>query len=86
MNKILYLIIFLLFLTNSSYSEEANSHGGALELPESARPNDATISLFEKRKKLFIERRRREGRLYTCLLYTSPSPRDPKTSRMPSSA
>ena len=24
--------------------------------------------------------------LYTCLLYTSPSPRDPKTSRMPSSA
>ena len=23
---------------------------------------------------------------YTCLLYTSPSPRDPKTSRMPSSA
>ena len=28
-----------------------------------------------------------EGRfLDTCLLYTSPSPRDPKTSRMPSSA
>ena len=24
--------------------------------------------------------------LYVCLLYTSPSPRDPKTSRMPSSA
>ena len=24
--------------------------------------------------------------LYSCLLYTSPSPRDPKTSRMPSSA
>ena len=24
--------------------------------------------------------------LITCLLYTSPSPRDPKTSRMPSSA
>ena len=23
---------------------------------------------------------------YTCLLYTSPSPRDPKPSRMPSSA
>ena len=26
------------------------------------------------------------GNLFTCLLYTSPSPRDPKTSRMPSSA
>ena len=24
--------------------------------------------------------------IYPCLLYTSPSPRDPKTSRMPSSA
>ena len=26
------------------------------------------------------------GQGATCLLYTSPSPRDPKTSRMPSSA
>ena len=26
------------------------------------------------------------GELKNCLLYTSPSPRDPKTSRMPSSA
>ena len=26
------------------------------------------------------------GPLSACLLYTSPSPRDPKTSRMPSSA
>ena len=26
------------------------------------------------------------GRAKACLLYTSPSPRDPKTSRMPSSA
>ena len=26
------------------------------------------------------------GDSITCLLYTSPSPRDPKTSRMPSSA
>ena len=28
----------------------------------------------------------RAGRVVICLLYTSPSPRDPKTSRMPSSA
>ena len=27
-----------------------------------------------------------DGRLYTCLLYTSPSPRDRPRSRMPSSA
>ena len=29
---------------------------------------------------------RRGSGTYVCLLYTSPSPRDPKTSRMPSSA
>ena len=27
-----------------------------------------------------------DGAFYTCLLYTSPSPRDGATSRMPSSA
>ena len=61
MKKVLIFIIFTLFLTNSSYSDlysvpakgDANSHGGAIELPESARPNDATISLFEERKKKF---------------------------------
>ena len=26
------------------------------------------------------------NKLFNCLLYTSPSPRDPKSSRMPSSA
>ena len=30
--------------------------------------------------------RREFSDYYGCLLYTSPSPRDPKTSRMPSSA
>ena len=34
--------------------------------------------------KKFIEYSMSEG--YTCLLYTSPSPRDLSTSRMPSSA
>ena len=28
----------------------------------------------------------KEGHLYSCLLYTSPSPRDRSLSRMPSSA
>eukprot|EP00828_Plagiopyla_frontata_P011975 TRINITY_DN1670_c0_g1_i1.p1 TRINITY_DN1670_c0_g1~~TRINITY_DN1670_c0_g1_i1.p1 ORF type:complete len:152 (+),score=25.89 TRINITY_DN1670_c0_g1_i1:490-945(+) len=32
------------------------------------------------------EKLREEGALYTCLLYTSPSPRDRQKSRMPSSA
>ena len=47
------------------------------------------------KKSLYIEGvflqgniKNRNGRMYPmdCLLYTSPSPRDPKTSRMPSSA
>ena len=32
------------------------------------------------------QRGRFRGSVYTCLLYTSPSPRDLSTSRMPSSA
>ena len=34
----------------------------------------------------FREQRRTIARLKTCLLYTSPSPRDVEESRMPSSA
>ena len=41
--------------------------------------------VFELVEKLQSERPYDEI-IYTCLLYTSPSPRDPKTSRMPSSA
>ena len=35
---------------------------------------------------LIVQQNKHIGRLYTCLLYTSPSPRDLSTSRMPSSA
>ena len=41
-----------------------------------------------ERRKIEIQKNKIQ-KLYptnTCLLYTSPSPRDPKTSRMPSSA
>ena len=39
------------------------------------------ISFFESFQPIFLEKY-----FGGCLLYTSPSPRDPKTSRMPSSA
>ena len=67
MKKLLGIIVLGLLLSGNGYAnkEKANSHGGALELPESARPNDATISLFEWRKKNFINDRRGQGRLYT---------------------
>ena len=46
------------------------------ETPPSLLPNDEDIDIFTARKS--VE--------YICLLYTSPSPRDLSTSRMPSSA
>ena len=42
---------------------KAISYNDKHELPEHARPNDATISLYEERKKRFIDKRR-QGRLY----------------------
>ena len=47
------------------------------------------ISLEEPDKKLLKEKTNLDRFVKivgVCLLYTSPSPRDPKTSRMPSSA
>ena len=39
-----------------------------------------------QRKKLLQYLSKRNPKAYTCLLYTSPSPRDKRQSRMPSSA
>ena len=50
------------------------------------------INVFEFTEKELLELKIRKVRgadnktIYTCLLYTSPSPRDLSTSRMPSSA
>ena len=41
--------------------------------------------LVDQKQQLEDNIRQTESQL-SCLLYTSPSPRDPKTSRMPSSA
>ena len=67
MKKLLSLITLSLLLAFSSSSDDgkAISYNNAHELPEHARPNDATISLFEERKKEFIKKRRKQGRLYT---------------------
>ena len=67
MKKLLGVIVLGLLLSGNAYADDgkAVSYGGVNELPEDARPNDATISLFEERKKNFIKQRRRQGRLYT---------------------
>ena len=45
---------------------------------------DALSKTLDTKKVTFYSRSKH--RLWTCLLYTSPSPRDLSTSRMPSSA
>ena len=66
MKKLLSILVLSLLLSGNAYADDgkAVSHGGVNELPEDARPNDATISLFEERKKRFIDNLRRQGRLY----------------------
>ena len=43
----------------------------------------AAFYCYYKDTKAFVSEDKKD---FNCLLYTSPSPRDPKTSRMPSSA
>ena len=45
-----------------------------------------TLGTFIASKKKWFKWYTLAGSASACLLYTSPSPRDPKTSRMPSSA
>ena len=67
MKKLLGIIVLGLLLGGNAHADDgkAVSYGGAHELPEHARPNDATISLFEERKNKFIKKRKKQKRLYT---------------------
>ena len=67
MKKLIGIVVLGLLWCNIGFADDrkAVSYGGAHELPEDARPNDATISLFEERKNKFIKQRKRQGRLYT---------------------
>ena len=50
-------------------------------------PNSINIPLFDNDERSIIGTiYKKEGRKKACLLYTSPSPRDDISSRMPSSA
>ena len=48
--------------------------------------SDPEKNVFKPEKGLNEGIIRKMSEIKDCLLYTSPSPRDPKTSRMPSSA
>ena len=67
MKKLLSILVLSLLFSGNAHADDgkAVSYGGAHELPEHARPNDATISLFEERKNKFIKKRKKQKRLYT---------------------
>ena len=47
---------------------------------------DKVIPVLQQRKDSIIQSKTGSGKTLSCLLYTSPSPRDRVISRMPSSA
>ena len=57
-------------------------------IPNSLATSVSKRKLLKNIKDLYAAKGTREGHelFFSCLLYTSPSPRDPKISRMPSSA
>ena len=71
------------------------SHGPAIGCVVDGCPPNININEQDIQKELnkrkpgqskFTTQRKEDDKVNICLLYTSPSPRDPKTSRMPSSA
>ena len=64
-------------------TEDYESADGLLDTLSLSRPCVKLLSVTRAGKAEGVTPGPRSG---TCLLYTSPRPRDPKTSRMPSSA
>jgi len=67
MRKLLGIVVLGLLWCNIGLvdDEKLIVYNSSVSVPEDARPNDATISFYEWRKKKFIENRRRQERLYT---------------------
>ena len=62
------------------------------KMDTSGMSNEMTIEMMEEGGEIEVKdmgavvKYGKGGKVYTCLLYTSPSPRDRQKSRMPSSA
>ena len=75
-----------LSLVCSTDAADCNTHGSPFF---NSHYNSGYQNVFPKLKKLWNKQSQsplEAGRIYACLLYTSPSPRDKRQSRMPSSA
>ena len=82
MKKIIMIASLVLSVTACESLYEANDDGiPRIRSQRDVEAYNATVS--SESEKLVCERERVIG---SCLLYTSPSPRDLSTSRMPSSA
>ena len=81
--KLIGLILLTVSFNSTSFSKE-NFFNEALELFKKEKYEDARF-LFERN--IVFNPKDANSYLYlACLLYTSPSPRDKRQSRMPSSA
>ena len=69
-------------IDDNNIIECMDHHGVTMLLLENGCLNDEVMSKLASRKAMVIA----NSDLNTCLLYTSPSPRDQRGSRMPSSA
>ncbi len=74
--KLLFVLCAMSFLTLAS--------AGIAEAKNYKVTPSKVVKMSKKKHKKFNNKYTRH--YMGCLLYTSPSPRDPKTSRMPSSA
>ena len=92
MKKVKYFFIFLLLiLPLQSLKSEIIVMSACDDKQDEFLKNEYILNLNQLimvRNYVYKEKTYQKYRLtdLSCLLYTSPSPRDPKTSRMPSSA
>ena len=85
--KELFLLIFLIFLQSCSGGRIGNFLESSFnDLETMSKDEDYQKNLLNK--KILSEEKKviDDKKIKTCLLYTSPSPRDVEESRMPSSA
>ena len=82
---ILKVILILSFFSNNSFAKNLPPGSGISDVPANV------LILLDKSGSMSVRMTSGDGFSYpysaaTCLLYTSPSPRDNSGSRMPSSA
>ena len=93
--KKIFLFLFLFLFTSNAQSNERFIPlelftGGDIRDDTEIRFTPADLVFGEKKRKKVVGpedwKNPQTGEIINCLLYTSPSPRDLSTSRMPSSA